>query len=272
MNAGNRFRDRYGPWALVTGASDGIGRAVAGSLAHRGLNVVLAARNATRLQSTAEQISASGVETHCIAADLAEPGAAAALAGQTGHLDIGLVVLAAGFGTTGTITELPLEPELEMIAVNVSAVTALAHAFAPRLIARGHGGIVLFGSITGWQGVPGHATYSATKAYVQSFAEGLHGELRPRGVDVLSVAPGPVSTGFGARAGLTMGSATTAEVVARAALAALGRRTTVVPGARAKFLTGALMTLPRGPRSAILSRVMSRMRTPAGATPRVAAS
>ena len=120
------------------------------------------------------------------------------LADQTRDLDIGLVVLAAGFGTTGLFADLALISELEIIAVNVTAVAALAHAFTPRLIARGRGGIVLFGSITGWQGVPGHATYAATKAYVQSFAEALHGELRPHAVDVLSVAAGPVHSGFAA--------------------------------------------------------------------------
>ncbi|HTY34148.1 SDR family NAD(P)-dependent oxidoreductase [Mycobacterium sp.] len=257
----NRFRSRYGPWAVVTGASDGIGRAIAGELARRGVNVVLAARSRARLDAIAREMrDATGVETLVVAADLADAAGTSALADATSRLDVGLVVLAAGFGTTGPFTDLALAPELEMIAVNVSAVTALAHAFSPRLIRRGSGGIVLFGSIAGWQGVPGQATYSATKAYVQSFAEALHGDLRPHGIDVLSVAPGPVRTGFGARAGMTMNFATTPEVVAKAALSALGRRTTVVPGLQAKFLTASLMALPRGLRSAILAGVIRRMR------------
>lgn len=259
----DRFRDRYGPWALVTGASDGIGRAIAHAIALRGINVVLAARNRARLDAVAQELDrTTAVQTRVLAVDLADPSGASLLDKETRDLDIGLVVLAAGFGTTGPIAELALEPEVEMIAVNVTAVTALAHAFASRLLARGSGGLVLFGSITGWQGVPGHATYSATKAYVQSFAEALHGELRPHGVDVLAVAPGPVRTGFGDRAGLTMNSATTPDVVARVALTTLGRRITVVPGLRAKFLTAALKGLPRRLRSAILARVMSGMRTP----------
>ena len=85
--------------------------------------------------------------------------------------------------------------------MNITAVTRLAHTFAGRLAARGKGGIVLFGSIVGWQGVPGQANYAASKAYVQSLAEGLHDELKPRGVDVLAVAPGPVDSGFGATSG-----------------------------------------------------------------------
>ena len=154
------------------------------------------------------------------------------------------MVLAAGFGTTGTVLETSLAEELDLIAVNVTAVMRLSHTFAGRLAVRGKGAIVLFGSIVGWQGVPGQANYAASKAYVQSLAEGLHDELAPRGVDVLAVAPGPVDSGFGARAGLTMTSATSTEVVAADTLNALGRRS-VVPGARGKFLTSALMPLPR---------------------------
>lgn len=259
---------RYGPWALVTGASDGIGKALAALIAAGGINVVLAARNEAKLAALAGEIRAAhDVETLVVSADLADPAGADDIDGLTRHLDIGLVVLAAGFGTTGAFADAPLATELEMIAVNITAVTRLTHTFARRLTARGGGGIVLFGSIVGWQGVPGQANYAATKAYVQSFAEGIHNELAPRGVDVLCVAPGPVSSGFGNRAGLTMTSATAPAVVARAALNALGHRTTVIPGARAKFLTTALATLPRRVRSRILGGVIAGMRTPAPAPP-----
>ncbi|WP_156688139.1 SDR family NAD(P)-dependent oxidoreductase [Mycobacterium sp. Marseille-P9652] len=259
----DRFAGRYGPWALITGASEGIGRELATAVARRGLNVALVARRTSRLQHLSQEIrEAHGVQTQILAADLAQPDAVRRLAEQTRDLDVGLLVLAAGFGTSGPLTDSAPDTQLEMIAVNVAAVTALARAFAPRLVARGHGGVVLFGSILGWQGVPGQATYAATKAYVQAFAEGLRAELRPDGVDVLSVAPGPVHTGFAARAGLSMTSADTPDVVAKAALAALGRRTTVVPGTRAKLLTAALASLPRRYRTAILGSVMRRMRSP----------
>ena len=118
----------------------------------------------------------------------------------------------------------------------------------------------MFGSVLGWQGVPGQANYAATKAYVQALAEGLHSELKPQGVDVLCVAPGPVHTGFAARAGMTFASATTPDVVAAATWAGLGRRVTVVPGLQAKVMTGALKTLPRSVRSLVLARVMASMR------------
>jgi short-subunit dehydrogenase len=255
--------DRYGPWAVVTGASRGIGQAFARRIAADGINVVLIARSRDRLDALATELQAAhGISTTVLAADLSDPDAADAIEEATSRLDVGLAVLAAGFGTTGSVLETELAAELALIAVNVTAVMRLAHTFANRLAARGGGGIVLFGSILGWQGVPGQANYAASKAYVQSLAEALHDDLAPRGVDVLAVAPGPVDSGFGAAAGLTMTSATPPDVVARQSLAALGRRRTVVPGARGKVLTAALTPLPRRIRSRILGKVIAGMRTP----------
>lgn len=252
---------KYGPWALITGASDGIGKAMAGHIAAEGINVVLIARSADKLQSLAAQLSAThGVETLVLPADLADPSAFDSIEDGTRQRDIGLVVLAAGFGITGTFLETELADELQLVAVNIAAVARLSHTFADRLAARGKGAIILFGSIVGWQGVPGQANYAASKAYVQSLAEGLHDEMKPQGVDVLAVAPGPVHSGFGARAGLAMTSATPTDIVAAATLKALGRRRTVIPGARGKFLTAALKPLPRRMRSSILGKVIAGMR------------
>ena len=254
---------QYGPWALVTGASDGIGKALATKIAAGGINVVLVARGEDKLHALSSALHAEhGTDTMVIAADLAYPDALDRVEERTRHIDIGLVVLAAGFGTTGTVLETALADELALIAVNITAVTRLAHTFAQRLASRGRGGIIVFASILGWQGVPGVANYAASKAYIQSLAEGLHDELAPRGVDVLAVAPGPVDSGFGARAGLSMSSATTPEVAAGAALTALGRHRTVIPGAKGKFLTTTLMPLPRRVRSRILGSVIAGMRTP----------
>ncbi|OAN35459.1 SDR family NAD(P)-dependent oxidoreductase [Mycolicibacterium iranicum] len=256
--------DRYGPWALITGASDGIGRALAIEIAAAGINVVLCARNRERLDALARELDAHGSETLVLAADLRDRGDVEKVAEQTAALDIGMVVLAAGFGTTGSLGDTSLQEELDLVAVNISAVLHLSHTFAGRLVARGGGALVLFGSIVGWQGVPGQANYAASKAYVQSLAEGLHDELAPSGVDVLAVAPGPVHSGFGARAGLTMSSGERPEVVATATLKALGRRT-IIPGARGKFLTAALWLLPRAVRSRILGKVIAGMRDSARA-------
>ena len=254
-------RDKYVPWAVITGASDGIGQAIARRAADDGLNVVLAARSAGKLEELAAELSrVYGVQARAVAVDLAQPAGTATLLDVIGDLDVGLAVLAAGFGTIGPLAEASTTDELEMIALNVTAVAKLAQSFAQRMIARGRGGIVLFGSVLGWQGVPGQANYSATKAYVQALAEGLHGELKPQGVDVLCVAPGPVHTGFAARAGMSMTSAATPDVVADTTWSALGRRVTVVPGLQAKFMTASLKSLPRYVRSLILGRVVASMR------------
>jgi short-subunit dehydrogenase len=256
-----RDLQHYGPWALITGASDGIGKALAEQIAAAGINVALVARNEVRLRALAADLEGRhGIETAVLAADLTDSDAVAQVETSTSGLDIGLVVLAAGFGTTGTFLETSLADEMALIAVNIAAVSRLSHTFAGRLAGRGGGGLVLFGSIVGWQGVPGQANYAASKAYVQSLAEGLHDDLEPHGVNVLSVAPGPVASGFGARAGLAMTGATAPETVATATLTALGRRRTVIPGARGKFLTSALRPLPRRVRSLILGRVIAGMR------------
>jgi short-subunit dehydrogenase len=256
-----RNPQQYGPWALVTGASDGIGKALADQIAGQGINVALVARTQARLRVVAADLETRhGIQTTVLVVDLAVPDAVEHVETVTAGLDIGLVVLAAGFGTTGTVLETSLADEVALIAVNIAAVSRLTHTFAGRIARRGKGGIVLFGSIVGWQGVPGQANYAASKAYVQCLAEGLHDELADHGVDVLAVAPGPVESGFGARAGLAMTGATPPEVVAAATLKALGRRRTVIPGARGKFLTYALTPLPRRMRSIILGRVIAGMR------------
>lgn len=252
---------QYGPWAVVTGASDGIGEAVAQRAAAEGFNVLLAARSEAKLTALADEVRrVHGIQARVVPVDLSHPQGVATLLGSADDLDVGLAVLAAGFATGGDFLRSPASDELEMIAVNVTAVTALTHAFSRRMAERGRGGIVLFGSLLGWGGVPGEANYAATKAYVLTLAEGLHRELKQRGIDVLAVAPGPVHTGFADRAGMTMRFAATPEVVANATWAALGRKTTVVPGALAKVLTAAVKSVPRGPRSAILGRVMASMR------------
>jgi uncharacterized protein len=254
------FLSKYGPWALVTGASEGIGAAFASELAALGLNLVLVARRRERLEAIAATVRAAHrVEVRVIAADLGtEAGVAAVLAAVEG-CEVGLYIGAAGFGTAGPFVGNDSAQDLNMIDLNCRALCALAHPLARAMLVRGRGGIVLMSSIVAFQGVANSANYAATKAYVQTLAEGLAAELRPFGVDVLASAPGPVDTGFAARADMRMGSAATPEAVARATLAALGRRRTVRPGGLAKLLGYGLGMLPRGLRSRILGQIMTGM-------------
>jgi short-subunit dehydrogenase len=218
------------------------------------------ARGAQRLAELAEELSGRhGVETRVVAVDLSHPDGVGAVLTATADLDVGLLVAAAGFGTSGSF--LTADPEREVAMLGVNCRTALLHAlhFGRRFAARGRGGIVLMGSIVGYQGVPRAAHYAATKAYVQSLGEALYLELSPQGVDVLVSAPGPVHSGFAVRADMRMGAALQPEAVTRATLAALGRRSTVVPDALSKLLTYSLALLPRWGRSRVLAHVMRGM-------------
>lgn len=251
-----QFLQTYGPWALVTGATDGIGKATARILAASGLGVVLVARRAELLNSLAEDIRNNGGTALAVPADLSVPVDIDRVNEATAGLDVGLLVAAAGFGTSGPFPDSALDGELAMIDVNCRAVASMTHHYAQRFAARGRGGIVLMSSLVGFQGVPGSANYAATKAYIQSLAEGIRPELLIHGVDVLASAPGPVDSGFAQTAGMSMGSKDRADVVALGSLNALGRKQTVRPGRVSKTLGWSLSTAPRRLRTTILKQVM----------------
>ena len=256
----NRLFRRYGPWAVVTGASSGIGRALAVELAEAGFNLVLVARRRPLLEELISQLwQRKPIETLVLELDLASEDAPEALVAATRDLDVGLLVCAAGFGSSGSFVDAELGHELEMVRVNCCALMTLSWHFGRRFAARGRGGLVLMSSLVAFQGVPQAAHYSATKAYVQNLAEAMRIELAPRGVDVIASAPGPVHTGFAKRARMNMGLAQQPDRVARATLRALGRRGTVRPGWLSKLLEWSLKSLPRPGRVWMMGKVMSGM-------------
>ena len=190
--------------ALVTGASAGIGSAIANELAGRGHGVVLVARRKERLDELATQLSAShGVRAETIACDLADAGARAALPEQIRELglDVEILVNNAGFATGGPFHESGAARELEQVRVLVEAVVALTSAFAPAMVERRRGAILNIASTAGMQPMPYSAGYAAAKAYVLSFSEAIHQELRGHGVTITALAPGPVKTDFWETAG-----------------------------------------------------------------------
>jgi short-subunit dehydrogenase len=255
-----RLPDRYGPWALVTGASEGIGEAFAQALAAEGFAVLLVARRRDKLEALAATLRQThGVEARALVADLSRKEAAQAVMDEAASLDLGLLVAAAGFGTSGSFLHARIDEEVTMLEVNCRAVLELTHRFADLFARRGRGGIVLCSSLVAFQGVPRAATYAATKAWVQSLAEGIAPELRARGVDVIATAPGPVRSGFASRARMTMGASETPMAVARGTLAALGRRVTVRPGLLSKLLEFSLSFLPRSGRVRMMGFVMAGM-------------
>ncbi len=187
--------DKYKPVALVTGASSGIGEQFAIHLAGAGFDLVLVARREARLNALAARLeSLHGTRTTVLAADLAAPGAVDTVIAATAGLDIGLLVSNAGFGLKGPHHQNDAPTMTDMLMVNCHAPMQLTHAFIPRFLARGSGGIVLTSSVEGLLGFPNSASYSASKAFVNSLAEGLWGELSPRGIDVVAVCPGSTDT------------------------------------------------------------------------------
>ena len=151
-----RLRERYGPWAVITGASDGIGREFAGRLAEAGLNLVLAARRKGILEDVANRLARDhGVQVETVTVDLATSSGVDELVARTRERDVGLLIASAGFGTSGPFVDARLNEELGMIDVNCRAVAALSHAFGRRFVDRKRGGIVLMSSLVAFQGVPG---------------------------------------------------------------------------------------------------------------------
>lgn len=255
-----RLFTSYGPWAIVTGASSGIGRDLARLTASAGLNTVLTARNLEALNELSAEIRSShGVETRVVVANMSNPADLEKLKRETDSLSIGLLIAAAGFGTSGSFGATPLEEELDMIKVNCEALFTLAHHFGNRFLDQKKGGIILLSSMVGFQGVPYAAHYAATKAYVQSLGEALAVELKSLGVDVLAAAPGPVSTGFETRANMKMGQAQKPEAIAASILKALGRKGTVLPGFFTKLLVAGLRTVPRWGKVRVMKLVMGGM-------------
>jgi uncharacterized protein len=224
------------PTALITGASSGIGVALAGELARRGHALTLVARRAERLRDMAAQIGEEhGVRVEWVAADLtdaSERDRVPAEVGARGQV-VDLLVNDAGMGTVGRFYELPVAKEVELVRLNVEAMVALCGAFLPGMVERGAGRVLNVASVSGFMPVPQQATYSASKAFVLTFTEALTIDLHGTGVTATALCPGPVKTDFG---GIIEGLPNALYVdparVAREAIDALeeGRRS-VVPGA-----------------------------------------
>ncbi|RJS90954.1 SDR family oxidoreductase [Salinisphaera sp. Q1T1-3] len=261
-----KFAEKYGPWALVTGASSGIGEAFARGIAARGVNVVLVARRADRLTQLAAEIEAdSGVRTHAITADLTGDDALQTICDELGTRRIGLLVNNAGAGQTGAFLDHDLDTELAAIDLNCRAPLMLAHHFGRIMRAEGRGGIVMLASIAGILPAPMFANYSATKAWNRFFGEALHAELTHDGIDVVSLCPGLTQSEFFDKvdfnpsqwpAPLKATTIMSAEEVAAAGLRGLGHSSQVVPGLSYRWLMRAARMAPSGLPPWLTDRVM----------------
>ncbi len=244
------FFDRYGPVALVTGASSGIGRSLAEALAAKGLDLVLVARREERLRELASRLNAErGIQVTVCPLDLAAPDAARQVLDATASLDVGLVVSNAGFAFKGAFDDCDPAFMSDMLAVNCHTPMQLARGFVPRLRERGRGGILLTASVEGLMGCPYSAVYSATKAFTISLGEALWGELTPQGISVLTLCPGATDTEALARHGIdpaSLPNLMSPDAVASLALDNLDQGPSHFPSEHYKAMFGQLQAMPRG--------------------------
>src|SRR5262245_8371370 len=229
----------YGPWAVVTGASSGIGRAFAEQLGAAGLNVVLAARSTDRLRSVGASLPGSH---RVVTVDLSTPSGAASLLDATADLDVGLLVSNAGGGRPGQFLSQDLDDLHGRLTLNATSHLDLAYGFGRRFVDRGRGGIVLVSAHGALQGLPNMAHESAAKAYVLNLGESLHYELSGSGVNVMVLLPANVDTPiidtFGLdRASLPVKPMPAATAVSETLVAFLKKRPMHIPGRLMRVMT-----------------------------------
>ena len=252
--------------ALVTGASAGIGAEIARELAERGHGVTLVARRRDRLDELAGRMATEhGVRAEALDADLTDPEARRALPGRIDELglDVEVLVNNAGFGTAGPFHESDVEREVQLVRILIEAVVDLTGRFVPSMVARGRGAVLNVASTAGFTPLPNMAGYGAAKAWARSFSHALHEELRPHGIAVTALCPGPVNTEFFDVSGPTpiekvipRSFWVDPDHVARTAIEALERnRAEVVPGRPMSALVAGARLVPQEIRNPFAGRV-----------------
>jgi short-subunit dehydrogenase len=245
------IRDFHGKWALVTGASAGIGIALARELARYGAKLILTARRKDRLNALASEFSAKGVEVRTVIADLNDPAAPQQIydATEGAGIPIDILIDNAGLGQFGAFQTSQLDQELSQVRVNCEAVVHIARLFVPRMVERRRGWILVTASTASFQPLPYFSTYAATKAFDRFFANGLSHELARFGVKVTALCPGSTESEFFdvARAGILRRRVQPAEEVARIGIAALARgKRTVIPNLAGRSTAFAVRFVPTG--------------------------
>jgi short-subunit dehydrogenase len=237
--ATNKLATTYGPWAVVTGASSGIGEEFAYQLAESGLNLVLVARRAERLERLALHLRRNNVQVQVVAADLSDADGVTSVLDATAELEVGLLINNAGAELHGAFVKQDATDLQRITDLNISAPMRLAHHYTQRMTRRGRGGVIFIASTLGHGAVPYFAHYAATKAYILNLGEALHHEVAPHGVDVTVLAPGLTETEMKqqiAESGVDFSRTPIKPLgvteTVTTGLEALGRRSSVIPGMR----------------------------------------
>jgi uncharacterized protein len=232
----NDFRQKYGPWALILGASEGLGAAFAEALAIKKFNLVIAARRSELLEQSAVRLEKEfGIEVKPVTIDLAEMDAAARIDKETQTIDISLLVYNAAYSAVGAFLDQPIQEHLLEVDTNVRTPMQIVHYFGRRMAIRGRGGMILMSSLSAYQGSAFISNYSATKAFNLILAEGLWEEWRYHGVDILACMAGAIRTpnyvsSSPKKTGGLSDAAMEAESVVEAAFKALGQQPSLIPG------------------------------------------
>jgi short-subunit dehydrogenase len=226
------FPERYGAWALVAGASEGIGAAFARQLAGRGMNLVLVARRPGPLEQFAGELRREfDVQTLCCNGDLGQAAFLETLVATCAPLDLGLLVYNAAHSPIGEFAALSTDDVAKVVDVNVRAPIILVRALLPQMLARGRGGVLLMSSLAGMTGAPRVATYAASKAFSRVFAQALWYEMKGKNIDVLACCSGAARTpGYANASDRDAPGTLDPEQVAHQALRALGRGPTMITG------------------------------------------
>lgn len=243
-----QWKDRYGPWALITGASSGIGESFACELAKRGLNIILIGRDQQRLEYVSQKCQAFQVETFIIKVDLSDIHEVLKIKEVVGNRCVGLIINNAGFGLYGPFLQNSLKTYLDMVNIHCHAVLSITHQFLPSLISAKKGGIIFVASTSSFQAIPNSLVYSATKAFDLYIGEGITEEIRGSGVDVLTLAPGFVETPFFNNSSVNLNKFApriSPQSLILSALKKLGNKNLVIPGFTNKLFFMVQKFLPR---------------------------
>jgi short-subunit dehydrogenase len=258
------LKSRYGSWALVTGATSGIGAELTRQLAAAGLNVVTCSRTVATLEAQAVALRKEfGVEVRPVAADLSTRAGASKLMDAAADLEVGVLVPCAALEQRGYFVDEPLPVHEALLEMDVAGPLRLAHHFGAKMAARKRGAILFVSSLSGWMPQPYMAHYGAAKAYVLALAQGLHEEMKDQGVDVSVLSPGPTQTPMMESTGIDFGAMGMAIMqpreVAASGLAALGRQADAIPGLRNRVMAF-MMTrvMSRGAVAALFKKMMGR--------------
>lgn len=256
------FKEQFGPWAIVTGSSAGIGKEFARQLAQAGLNLVLVARRKELLEKVEQELGREfGIQTRSLALDLRDPEFIKPIQEVTRDIEIGLLVNNAGTGILGEFLENSLEDELGVLQLNTRVPLTLSHVYGKQMVKRGRGGIVMLSSMVALTGVPRFANYTATKAYDLLLGEALNYELKKHGVHVVTLMPGFTQSEYMSKmdvSRLPMPIAKT-DAVVRKAIRTLGRKRLAIPGLMNKMMYRTMPLMGRGTNVSMMGMMMKRL-------------